>query len=116
MPHVVRHVQETSAEGMKLVSLRQPFDRLNRFALRLNAKNQTRARTRPSRITLQAPQSPVRQPSLEPVNPRTSRSTSSKALARLAEKFYGFPVEGSLDIYLIGHAVSFLLKVLSPEC
>jgi hypothetical protein len=37
-----------------------------------------------------------------------------QALARLAQKLDGFSIECSLDIYLIGHAVSFLQ--FSNEC
>ena len=48
---------------------------------------------RPSSVTVQAPQSPVPQPSLAPVRPRRLRSTSSRGSSGVAEEFDGVAVD-----------------------
>ena len=49
----------------------------------------------PSTWTVQAPQSPVPQPSLGPVSPRSSRSASSSVDVRLDEHLDGLAVDGA---------------------
>ncbi len=58
--------------------------------------------SRPSSITLQAPQSPDAQPSLLPVSCSSSRSTSKQGLLGIAQELDRIAVDGGGDVNL-GH-------------
>ena len=73
-----RVVEELLLQGMQPFAFGDAFDGVDFAALRLGAEHQAGTTSRPSRVTLQAPQSPLPQPSLLPVRPSRSRSTSSR--------------------------------------
>ena len=65
---------------------------------------------RPSTVTVQAPQSPEPQPSLLPVRPSSSRSTSSSVCVGVAEELDRLAVDGGGDVMLRHGQCPFLAR------